>query len=281
MPSIYPRSKQYQEELFAIYAVKFPDSFFWLCDFLLELGEEAESFLYAVRLYPLGPIERILTQDFTFQPAAHASPYEAWTGEHYSRDLPEFLSCLRSDYAGFHFGLLYDDPAVGMRGAASFCNSDGGGMTVYSSILDAICDELGTAVEAEAERLFEEFDEADDIIDDDGEVKQWETKFQQFIEANQINCDDGRPEGEPSSTDLSLIPALHLSSDDNQVALALLEQGRSLWYWGNAVLDQQEQIEQAYRLMKQAYGQLNRPILISMLEVYRESRLFMLEQQQN
>jgi hypothetical protein len=279
MPPIHPHSKQCQEQLFAIYAVKFPDSFFWLCDFLLALGEAAESFLDTVRLYPLGPIERMLTQDFTFQPVAHASPYEAWTGEHYSRDLPEFSPCLRSDYAGFHFGLLYDDPAAGIRGAASFCNSDGGGMTVYGSILDAICDELGTAVEAEAERLLEEFDEADDIIDDDGEVKAWETKFRQFIETNQINRDDGRPEGEPSSTDLSLIPALYLSSDANQVALALLEQGQSLWYWGDAVLGQREQIEQAYRLMKQAYEQLNRPILISMLEVYRESRLFMLEQQ--
>jgi hypothetical protein len=287
---LIPRSKIYQEKLFSIYHVEFPNSFFWFCDFLLELDRaDSNSFLDRVRLYADGPTERILTQNFTPISLVSTSPYAAWGGQ-YSRDVPEFLTCMRSDYDGLHYGLLYDDPAVGVRGAASFYNSDGDHISVYGNMLDVIQFLLDHALENVEEQFLmgnclDSLEELDDdqqveLEDDISNIKQCQTRFQQFIEINQISLDDGRPDGLQSRTNLSLIPAPHLSLEENQAALALLEQGRSLWYWGEKGVDEREQVERSYSWMKQAYEQLNRPILIEILEVYRDTRLFYLEQQQ-
>jgi hypothetical protein len=287
---LIPRSKIYQEQLFSIYHVEFPDSFFWFCDFLLELDQaDSNWFLHCVRLYSDGPTGRILTQNFTPISLVSASPYAAW-GDQYSRDVPEFLTCMRSDHSGLHYGLLYDDPAVGVRGAASFYNSDGDHISVYGNMLDVIQSLLGAALENVEEQFLMDncFDSVEELDDDEqvelendiSNIKQCQNRFQQFIETNQISLDDGRPEGLPSRTNLSLIPAPHLSLEENQAALTLLEQGRSLWYWGEERVDQREQVERSYSWMKQAYEQLNRPILIEILEVYRDTRVFYLEQQQ-
>ena len=38
----------------------------------------------------------------------------------YDRDLPEFFTCLHGDTDGLHWGLLWDEPVHGFRGAASY-----------------------------------------------------------------------------------------------------------------------------------------------------------------
>lgn len=271
-----PISAQYGEHLWALYGVRFPDSFFWFIDFLIGLGvQDSVAFLDTIGLTAAGPIEWILTQELHSslenKTVTPESPYHAWLCEQYDRDLPEFLTCLNGNQDGFHFGLLCDEPHLGIRGAASFYNSDGDLIQVYDSILEAIADQLASYIEECKEYIGEEL-EIEDYQASLKTTKKYQSRFKRFIQQNQINLEDDRSAGITSDTGLSVLSSTTIAADVNQQAIDLLLQGRSLWYWGNDQPDR-DRLQQSYDTMKQAYELMRRPELIEILNLYFQQRL--------
>jgi hypothetical protein len=266
-----PISLQYAERLLALYGVEFPDSFFWFLDFLIDLGvEDAIAFLETIGLTAAGPIELILMQDFHLDSDSD-SPYRYWLREQYDRDLPEFLTCLKGDHDGFHFGLLCDDPGLGIRGAASFYNSDGDVIQVYDSILEAIVDQLASYIEEYKEYIGEELD-VEYYQSYLKAAKKYQSKFNQFIQQNNVNLDDERSVGSASDTGLTVLSSSAITAAMNQQAVDLLLRGRSLWYWGDEQSDR-DRLQQSYDAMKQAYELMNRSALVEILNLYFQKRL--------
>ncbi len=274
-----PSKDRYLAFLERHYGVKFPDSFFSLCDFLIELPlNERGDFLNAVNLDPVGPVALVLELDrgMTFPTAT--DPASNWAANQYYRDLPEFLTCFTGICDGYHIGLLCDVPQQGIRGAASFYNGDGDCIYVYESLIDAIAIELDRIMESMQEEIEAETEE--DEPSDLDKIHQAQAKLRQFITTRNISVTDGRPDGLTSDTGLSLIVPELLEDEASQRAIASLQEGRSLWYWdhGDPSIEgiEAERTVQAYHSLKQAYTLLNRPEVITVLDVYYLERLQML-----
>jgi hypothetical protein len=274
-----PISLQYGEKLLALYGVRFPDSFFWFLDFLIDLGvQESIAFLKTIGLTAAGPIELITHQDCHLE-SNNPNPdaiYHHWLREQYDRDLPEFLTCLKGEHDGLHFGLLCDEPCLGIRGAASFYNSDGDVIQVYGSILEAIADQLAFYIEEYKECIGEELD-VEYYQSYLKAAKKYKSRFNRFIQQNNVHLDDGRSVGSPSDTGLGVLSSTTVTAEANQQAVDLLLRGRSLWYWGDDQSDL-DRLQQSYDAMKQAYELMNRSMLIEILNLYFQQRLIWFSQ---
>jgi hypothetical protein len=278
----------YQAQLQSIYGledVEFPDSLFWFCEFLLGLSTaEREDFWSALcNVEPVGPLYFLLQlaqgnslhQILTDYQAAHYIDITTdwstwWLDNHYYDDPPEFLTCLRGEIAGEHWGLLLDDPALGFRGVGMFYNGDGSGIGVHESILAAISDRF--------EEVIENYEGDED--NEDGflvAAQLWQPRFDRFIIDNELNLDDGRPVGIESDTGLSIVPSDRISASENDRAVALLKEGRSLWFWDEDTQEKNRaRLLQARELMKTAYEILDRPKLVEILDEVYESKLYMI-----
>jgi hypothetical protein len=278
----------YQEQLQAIYGVEgieFPDSLFWLGDFVLSLpADERENFWSSLlNLAPIGPIEWLLklAQGDAINVANSHSWDYWWLDQYYYMDLPEFLTCCTTNTAGEHWGLLIDDPALGFRGVGMFYNADPSPMVVYDSILHAINCQFDNVTEACEQWIEDDFD-VETYRNFLNAAQVWKPRFNKFIADNGLNLDDGRPAGIEDKTGLSIIPADRLNAEQNQRAIALLAEARSLWYWDKK--SEEENIartKQARELMQAAYELMERPKLIEILNVFYEERLKMIAYRQS
>jgi hypothetical protein len=80
---------------------------------------------------------------------------------------------------------------------------------------------------------------------------------------------------------LSIIPAAHLSAEQSQQAVAMLEEGRCLWYWDKQSKEENRaRTNQARDLMQAAYELMGRPKLIEILNVFHGQRLEMIAQRE-
>jgi hypothetical protein len=199
-----------------------------------------------------------------------------WLDQQYYDDPPEFLTCLTGAIAGEHWGLLLDDPALGFRGVAMFYNGDGSEICVSESILAAISERFEEVIES-----YE--DDADGFLT---AAQTWQPRFDQFIIDNKLNPDDGRPVGIESDTGLSIIPADSsactagdlISAEQNELAVVLLKQGRSLWFWNEDTQEKNRaRLLEARDLMKKAYEIMDRPKLVDILNAVYESKLYMVD----
>lgn len=277
----------YQEQIQTIYGfdgIEFPDSFFGLGDFVLSLStDEQEDFWSSLlNVYPTGLFQCLLDLaqgTFTRPENAHSAVY--WrVCDRYYMDVPEFFTCFITETAGEHLGLLLDDPSVGFRGVGYFFNADPSPMNVYDSILEMINCRFDDAMEA-----------CEQWIEDDYDVETyhgflelaqlWKPRFNQFISDNGLNLHDNRPEGIQSQTGLSIIPANHLSAEQSQRAIELLEEGRCLWYWDeNSEEENIARTNQARDRMQAAYELMERSKLIVILNEAHEERLHMIQHRQ-
>jgi hypothetical protein len=275
---------RYHRQLQSIYGlegVEFPDSLFWFCEFAIGLSAtEREDFWSALcNVEPVGPIYFLLQlaegnsleQILADYKAAHyidiTTDWSIWwlDGQYYD-DPPEFLTCLRGEIAGEHWGLLLDDPALGFRGVGMFYNGDGSGIIVHESILAAISDRY--------EEVIENYEDNEDGFLAAAQL--WQPRFDRFIIDNELNLDDGRPVGIESDTGLSIIPSDRIGAAENDRAVALLKEGRSLWFWDEDTQEKNRtRLLQARELMKTAYEILDRPKLIAILDEVYESKLYM------
>jgi hypothetical protein len=275
----------YQGQLQSIYGlegIEFPDSLFWLCEFVLGLSTtEQEDFWGSLcNIEPVGPMYFLLQlaqgnssqQILADHKAAHyidiATDWSTWwLDKQYYDDPPEFLTCLTGEIAGEHWGLLLDDPALGFRGVGMFYNGDGSGIDVHESILAAIGERFEEVIENYEDDHESGFSEGAQI---------WQPRFDRFIIDNELNLDDGRPVGIESDTGLSIIPADRISAAENERAVALLKEGRSLWFWDEDTQEKNRaRLLQAHQLMKTAYEIMERPKLVAILDEVYESKLYM------
>ena len=277
---------RYQHQLQSIYGIEgieFPDSLFWLGEFVLGLTEdEREEFWWSLyNLEPAGPLNYLLQlgqgisidqiiAEYGEMHSGNIAWDSWWIDVQYYDDLPELLTCLHgAEQVSEHWGLLLDDPAVGFRGVAFCWNADATGFSTEGSILAAIASRYA--------QLEEDLDDNDMLDDFRESIALWQPRFDRFIRDNRIDLDDGRPTGIESDTGLSIIPTSHLSAADNDRAIELLKTGRSLWYWsGKTTGESRERLQQAHQLMKTAYELMGRYKLIEILDVVFDSRLFML-----
>jgi hypothetical protein len=278
----------YQEQLQAIYGVEgieFPDSLFWLGDFVLSLpAEERENFWSSLlNLYPIGPMKWLLKLaqgDAINVENSHSWDYW-WLDQYYYMDLPEFLTCCTTNTAGEHWGLLIDDPALGFRGVGMFYNADPSPMVVYDSILHAINCQFDNVIETCEQWIEDDFD-VETHRDFLNAAQIWKPRFNRFIADNGLNIDDGRPAGIEDKTGLSIIPADRLNAEQNQRAIDLLAEARSLWYWDtNSEEENLARTKQARELMQAAYELMERPKLIEILNVFYRERLQMIAYRQS
>ncbi|MBW4618688.1 MAG: hypothetical protein KME17_04780 [Cyanosarcina radialis HA8281-LM2] len=278
----------YQEQLRSIYGVdgiEFPDSLFWLGDFVLSLSaDERGSFWDSLlNLVPIGPIEWLLklAQGDAINVANSRSWDYWWLNNHYYMDLPEFLTCCTTDTAGEHWGLLIDDPALGFRGVATFYNGEPWPITVYDSILHAISCRFDDAIEAYKQWIEDDFD-VETYTECLDAAQIWKTRFAGFMADNGLSLDDGRPAGIDDKTGLSIVPVDRLNAEQNQRAIALLAEARSLWYWDTSSEEENlARTKQARELMQAAYELMERPKLIEILNVFYEERLQMIAYRQS
>ncbi len=243
-----------------IYGVDFPDSLFWLHEFLDRDANNVKD-LYTLGIYPCGPLEILLkfddisTAKFTGDPLLHWRFY---------RDVPEFFTCLSGDSDGQHWGMLLDEPLDGFRGVAMYWSNDGAEMTVYQSLFDAILCECEESIESLISGI--EFGEdAAAIADYEKNLQLYQRfshKLEKFLVINSLSRYEGRPMGDRDGTGLDLILADDFERDLGE-AHEMLRQGRYLWYWAGAAESQE-----AFRLMSQAYQTLRRQTLLRILEVH-------------
>jgi hypothetical protein len=162
-----------------------------------------------------------------------------------------------------------------------FYNADPSPMVVYDSILHAINCQFDNVTEACEQWIEDDFD-VETYRNFLNAAQVWKPRFNKFIADNGLNLDDGRPAGIEDKTGLSIIPADRLNAEQNQRAIALLAEARSLWYWDKK--SEEENIartKQARELMQAAYELMERPKLIEILNVFYEERLKMIAYRQS
>jgi hypothetical protein len=254
------RSKdQNQDKLKEIYGVNFPDSLFWLHDFIIEQRDCDDPIeLEDISLYSGGVLEILLNFDdldrveFTGDPVLY---------DRYYRDVPEFFTYLRGDCDGQHWGMLLDEPSDGFRGVAMYWSSDGAEMTVYDSIFDALIVDCEYAIDTYEDYLLDDSDEA-------YYKEQIETcqklinRIEDFLKKNQLSLDDGRSIGLETDTGLDIVLNKSFGRDRTE-AVEMLKLGRELWYWNG-----RDRSTEAYNLMRRAYELLERPELIRILDAH-------------
>lgn len=276
---------QYQAQLQSLYGlegVDFPDSIFWFVEFLLGLsiGDREDFWSSLCNVEPVGPLYYLLElaqgvsldrliADYSEQHSGNITWDSWWIDNQFYDDPPEFLTCLQGEVAGEHWGLLLDDPILGFRGVGMFYNADGSGISVSESILAAIVDRFEEIIDDDNDNRF-----LDGFIEG---AQIWLPRFDRFIAENGINLDDSRPVGIESDTGLSIIPSDRLNNEQNDRAVKLLIEGRSLWFWSEDTFEKnQAKLATAYRLMKTAYELMDRSKMVEILDVVYESKLYML-----
>jgi len=258
-------------QLARLYGLEFPDSLFLLHEFLAGLPqEERPSRFSGVGMEPIGALQLLACPEAESQRLQPTVPWLLhWR---FFRDPPEFHPCLFGDQDGLRWGLLYDEPAKGFRGAASFYHNGHSEITVYPSlfaaVLSRIKDRTSTSEPEDPEERAHHRKQQD-------RLRRFSETLHRFIQDRQIPLDDGRGKGLPCDTGLDLQPAgegedwfsgvlgewsvfpptdhpriIHLgrlkerteigrlvrdavAASENGRALPALSLGRSLWYWGS------------------------------------------------
>jgi Uncharacterised conserved protein (DUF2228) len=256
------RSKeQNQAKLKEIYGFDFPDSLFWLHEFIVEQRDCDDPIdLNDLGLYPCGVLDLLLNNDldlikFTGDPLLHYRYY---------RDIPEFFTYLNGDCDGQHWGMLLDEPTDGFKGVAMYWSNDGAEMTVYTSIFDAIVVECEESIESYIGYLFNA-DGEEDLAYNKKQIELYQKvkyRIEQFLVNNRLSENEGRSVGLETSAGLGIV--LNDSAGcDRLGAIEMLKLGRELWYWNGA-----DRSAEAYDLMRKAYELLERPELIRILDVH-------------
>ncbi len=262
------RSKQQnQAKLREIYGVNFPDSLFWLHEFIIEQRDCDDPIdLNDLGLYPCGVLGLLLNNDldlieFTSDPLLHYRYY---------RDVPEFFTYLSGDCDGQHWGMLLDEPTDGFRGVAMYWSNDGAEMTVYASIFDAIVVECEESIENYTEYfLYDDDDHEGNITHNKQQLnlyKKLKNRIEEFLVDRQLSRNEGRPIGLETSTGLDIVLNQNFGCDRTE-AIEMLKLGRELWHWNG-----KDRSAEAFELIKRAYELLERPELIRILEAHFRDR---------
>lgn len=260
------RSKEKnQAKLKEIYGVTFPDSLFWLHEFIVEQrGCDDPIALEDIGLYPCGVLSLLLNFDdldrveFTGNPLLHYRYY---------RDVPEFFTYLDGDCDGQHWGMLLDLPADGFRGVAMYWSNDGAEMTVYDGVFDALLGECEESIDCHEEGYLLYGEEQTTYSKQQIELcKKLKNGVKKFLAINQLSRTEGRPIGLENSTGLDLVLNNNFGRDRKE-AIEMLKSGRELWYWNG-----KDRSTEAYDLMRKAYELLARPELIRILDVHFHNR---------
>ena len=281
-----------KERLRELYGVKFPDGLFLLHEFLRTYPEgEKEKALDALRIHPTGVLQ-VLGRLAAGRDVSSSQPLLL----HYRfyRDPPEFFTCLHGDTDGLHWGLLWDEPALGFRGAASYYNNDGDTIEVYRSLFDALIDRIDDRIESTEEMIEEDPEHEPEYREDAAVAGRMRERLREFVDRHGVRLDEDRPDGVESDTGLGLVvpDEYHadegggtpespehwqaLSSDGIAELISECEAGRvvpamaagrSLWYWGG-----DGHSAAAYRLLQAAYAALERPELLRVLDLHYQHR---------
>jgi Uncharacterised conserved protein (DUF2228) len=260
------RSKEKnQVKLKKIYGVTFPDSLFWLHEFIVEQQNAEDSIeLEDIGLYPCGVLSLLLNCDdldsveFTGDPLLHYRYY---------RDVPEFFTYLSGDSDGQHWGMLLDEPADVFRGVAMYWSNDGAEMTVYCGVFDALLGECEESIDCHEEGYLLYGEEQTTYSKQQIELcKKLKNRVEKFLTKNQLSRIEGRPIGLETSTGLDLVLNKNFGRD-RQEAVEMLKLGRELWYWQG-----KDRSAEAYDLMRKAYELLERPELIRILDAHYHDR---------
>lgn len=263
MTNISWSKEQNQKKLQTIYGVKFPDSLFWLHEFLVKCEEKSDRLkLSSIGMRPAGVLKLLLSlSDVSDAKFTH----DALLYWRFYRDVPEFFTCFHGECDGQHWGLLLDDPTQGFRGVASYYNNDGDTIDVYSSVLDALISRCKEQIEGCQELICESEDD-EEIFEYQQQINDFDrfySELESFIASNSIEIDEGRERGIYSDTGLGIVPPLNFNQNKHREAIAALTKGRSLWYWGGA-----KNSEKAYKLMRKAYELLKREELVRILDIH-------------
>jgi hypothetical protein len=258
------RSKQkHQSKLKKIYGVDFPDSLFWLHEFIVEQRNCDDSIDFKdLLIYPCGPLELLLTFDDLDRVEFTGDPV---LSDRYYRDVPELFTYLRGESDGQHWGMLFDEPNDGFRGVAMYWSSDGAEMTIYDGLFDALIVDCEKVIEDYSDYLLDEEDDEESATYYRKQIELGEkaiNRIKTFMSKNQLSLEEGRPLGLETDTGLDII--LNDNFDrDNREAIEMLKLGRELWYWNG-----KDRSSEAYDLMRKAYELLERPELIRILDAH-------------
>jgi hypothetical protein len=258
------RSKQEnQAKLKEIYGVEFPDSLFWLHEFIVEQRNCDDPLdLNDLAFYPCGVLKILLKFDdldrieFTGEPVLY---------DRYYCDVPEFFTYLSGESDGQHWGMLFDEPNDGFRGVAMYWSSDGAEMTVYDGLFAALIEDCEKLIEDYTEYLLYDEDDKEEIAHSKKQIELCEkviNRIEAFLAKNQLSLDEGRPIGLETDTGLDIVLKDNFDLDRGE-AIEMLKSGRKLWYWNG-----KDRSTEAYELMRKAYELLERPELIRILDVH-------------
>jgi hypothetical protein len=245
---------QNQAKLKEIYGVNFPDSLFWLHEFIVEQRDcEDPIDLADVGLYPSGVLGLLLNNDldlikFTGDPVLY---------DRYYRDVPEFFTYLSGDCDGQHWGMLLDEPTDGFRGVAMYWNNDGAEMSIYNGIFDALIIKCEDSIDCHEDYLrYEEemTDHSKQQIELCGKLK---NKVEIFLTINQLSRYEFRSIGLKTSCGLDVISNEN-SGYHQREAMEMLKSGKKIWY-----SDGEDRSDEAFDLMKRAYNLLKEHDLIA------------------
>jgi Uncharacterised conserved protein (DUF2228) len=262
------RSKEKnQAKLKEIYGVNFPDSLFWLHDFIVEQRDCDDPIgLEDLAFYTCGPLNMLLKfndlerVEFTGESVLY---------DRYYCDVPEFFTYLSGESDGQHWGMLLDEPNDGFQGVAMYWSSDVAKMTVYGGLFDALIEDCKKLIEDYTDYLLDDEDDEENTAYNKKQIEICEKlihRIESFLAKNQLSRDEGRPSGLETSTGLDVVLKDNLDCDNGE-AIAMLKLGRELWYW-----DGRERSAEAYKLMRKAYTLLDRPELICILDAHFRNR---------
>jgi hypothetical protein len=186
-----------------LYGFEFPDSLFLVHKFFDGLdAPERDKCYSALGMWPIGLLDVLSlpeAESKNLQP-----PLPLVLHGRFYRDVPEFFSCWQGDQDQLHWGLLFDEPAKGFRGVASYYHLDTSPITVYPSLFSAILKRLECRLDT-SEPV--EAGEKADYHARQELLRSLSDKLRSFIEQEHIAMDDGRGTGLPSDTGLDLLVA--------------------------------------------------------------------------
>lgn len=248
------RSKeQNRAKLKEIYGFNFPDSLFWLHEFIVEQRDCDDPIdLADVGLYPSGVLNLLLNNDldlieFTGDPLLHYRYY---------RDVPEFFTYLNGDCDGQHWGMLLDEPTDGFRGVAMYWNNDGAEITVYESIFDALIVECEESIDCHEDYLRYEEEITDYSKQQIEFCEKLKNRVENFLAIHQLPRYELRSIGLETSCGLDVISNEN-SAHHQRKAIEMFKLGKNLWY-----SDGEDRSDEAFELMSRAYELLKEHNLI-------------------
>jgi hypothetical protein len=122
-----------QQRLRDLYGIDFPDSFFAFADFVTSLPDDLP--LETLHIWMETPFKIALGK-----PVDSHTPHLIWASRWYD-DPPEFLTILRGDMDGLHWGYYIDDPAEQRFPVASYWSRDAFEFSIERDVFEAVrCD---------------------------------------------------------------------------------------------------------------------------------------------